>query len=301
MLGGAGQADALQRAGGLGVQVWRRVRFLTGAARKVGRGSDGGVGRLRIVSFRGMDDADRCALFAAIMDATFERCSRSESESPKMLIVIEEAHRFIKRRVTDSARSQAGAAERALDRTVREGRKYGCQVAILSQTIRDFAYDAASVRQNIGTRVFMANSDRELEYAADFLDHSRVLTKLPPGTGLFCNAAWGAVTVRLRPPYSKVWEYSEAEIAAQLRGETSQSQSLSGEAMSALAKIAAFHRTQARGPIVSELAAELGMTSKRRLMRLIDELESSGRIRTRRLPERGKPRLIELIEPNENG
>ena len=121
---------------------------------------------------------------------------------------------------------------------------------------------------------------------------------------MFCNAAWGSVTVRLRPPRSKVWEYSEDEVAAQLRGETSKSESLSLEAMSALATITAFHRTRGRGPIVSELGAELGMTSKRRLLRLIDELESSGRIRTRWLPERGKPRVIELIEPiepDENG
>lgn len=254
-----------------------------------------------VVSFRGMEDADRCQLFAQIMDAVFDASSRSESDAPRLLIVIEEAHRFTKRRVDDSAKSKAAAAERALDRTIREGRKYGCQVVILSQTIRDFAYDAASIRQNIGTRVFMANTDRELEYAADYVENPRALTKLPPGTGILCNASWGAVTARIRPPLSKVWEYSEDEIAALLCGKGAARKQPGAEAKELLDVIRSFREVQRRWPIASELAESAGITSKRRLAALLEELECCGRIRTSRLSERGRPRIVKLADADPIG
>jgi hypothetical protein len=107
------------------------------------------LGRGRhIVSFKGLDDADRCLLFSQVLDAVFEAFAGEESESIRLLLVIEEAQRFTRKKVLEEARSAGSRAENALDRTVREGRKYGCCTVIISQTIRDFAYDTASVRQN---------------------------------------------------------------------------------------------------------------------------------------------------------
>jgi hypothetical protein len=45
---------------------------------------------------------------------------------------------------------------------------------------------------------------------------------------------------------------------------------------------------------ISRLAELAAITSKRRLLELIDELERAGVIRSRKLPERGRPRVIEL-------
>ena len=45
---------------------------------------------------------------------------------------------------------------------------------------------------------------------------------------------------------------------------------------------------------MSRAADIAGITSKRRLLELIDELERAGVIRTRKLSDRGRPRVIEL-------
>ena len=45
---------------------------------------------------------------------------------------------------------------------------------------------------------------------------------------------------------------------------------------------------------MSRTAELAGIGSKRKLLELVDELERAGLIRTRRLPERGSPRVIEL-------
>ncbi|GIW76472.1 MAG: hypothetical protein KatS3mg104_1535 [Phycisphaerae bacterium] len=46
---------------------------------------------------------------------------------------------------------------------------------------------------------------------------------------------------------------------------------------------------------MSQLACLSGITSKRRLGTLVDELQQAGLIISRKLPERGSPRLIESI------
>jgi hypothetical protein len=46
---------------------------------------------------------------------------------------------------------------------------------------------------------------------------------------------------------------------------------------------------------MSQVDALGGMSSKRRLLALLDELERAGLIRTRKLLERGHPRVIEVV------
>lgn len=253
-----------------------------------------GSGR-NIISFKGMDDGQRCQRFADILDAVFDRHADSESEAPRLLLVIEEAHRFTKKRVADDAKRAGERAELALDRTVREGRKFGCCVVILSQSIRDFAYDAASIRQNTNTKIFMHNSDREIEYAADFIDNGRALIDLPPATAFIHNAAFGAVKVRVRPPLSKVWEFSPEETRRLAGDPKTITQTLSSDARSLLEVIRREHAIRAGGLNVTELAMASGITSKRRLLALVGELERAGLARSVRLRERGSPRIVEPI------
>ena len=61
--------------------------------------------------------------------------------------VVEEAQLFTKRRVGPEAKEAGSRAENALDRIIREGRKYGICVVVASQSIRDFSHDVASIRQ----------------------------------------------------------------------------------------------------------------------------------------------------------
>ena len=248
-----------------------------------------------IISFKGMDDRQRCALFADTLDAAFEAITASESETPRLLIVVEEAHRFTRKRVDESAKAEAARAEITLDRVVREGRKFGCCVVILSQTIRDFTYDAASIRQNTNTKVFMHNSDREVDYAAGFLGNGKQIIQLPPATAMIHNPAWGVSKVRVRPPFSKVWEFSPDETARLLDDPVRPAMVVTETARSLLAVIEGVHQGRGVGPKVGELGELAGISSKRRMQELLKELQDARLIRSTYLCERGKPRIVEPI------
>ena len=160
-----------------------------------------GHGRF-IISFKGMDDGARCELARDILQKVLEGCSQEESAKVRLLLYVDEAHLFTKRHVAQKARGVAQEAEMALDRMVREGRKYGCCVVISSQTIRDFTYESASIRQNTNTKMFLRNSDREIDYASDFIGDGRQILGLGIGEAFLHNAAWGLVRIRFRPPMS---------------------------------------------------------------------------------------------------
>ncbi len=254
-----------------------------------------------VVSFKGMDDGDRCTLFADILEAVFTDYSQEESASVRLLIVVEEAQRFTKKHVDDTAKGAGVRAERVLDMLVREVRKYGGCVAILSQTIRDFAYDSASIRQNTNTKVFLHNSDREVAYAADFLDDGRAIVRLQPGTAIVFNAAWGARTIRVRPPFSKVWEYSPADTRQLVAGPIGEAAPLllDEDARNLLRAVVDHVGETGQGPNLSEAAARAGISSRRALQQCVSDLERAGQVRSRKLQTRGRPRVLELIESRE--
>jgi DNA helicase HerA-like ATPase len=164
----------------------------------------------RIVSFKGMDDRARCELFARILEEAFEANATAESGRPGLLVVVEEITLFLKKGVMDEAQEAAQHAELSVDRIAREGRKYGVNLLLPGQSSKDLSYAMASTRQNITTRVFMGNSNREIEYADEFL--SRMIVSLPPGEVFVCNPEWGVVRIRVRPSLSKVHEPGEQEI-----------------------------------------------------------------------------------------
>ena len=249
-----------------------------------------------IVSFKGLDDRERCELFARILDAVFDSHAREESPTLRTILVIEEAQRFTKKRVSDAAKAAGEKAERALDRTAREGRKYGQGLFILSQTIRDFAYDSASIRQNTNTKIFLHNSDREIDYAADFIGDGREIVKLPTGTAIVYNAAWGTARVKVRPPLSKVWEFSPSDTRRIVEDAASRPVvKISEAAEELLSAVLSHHEETGQGLNLSRAGERLRITSKRKLQQVVDELERSGFVRTRKLRERGQPRVIEPL------
>lgn len=247
-----------------------------------------------IVSFKGLDDQQRCATAGKILEAVFTACSTQESESPRLLIVVDEAHLFTRKRLDESARDAAAGAERALDRIAREGRKFGIVLALITQSLKDFGYDLASIRQMATTKIFLRNSDREIEYAADIIGDGRQLVQLPTGEALVHHANWGLTRLRVRPPYSKVFELAEAEARQLVGKEKDPSKTVTSEARK-LYEAIQQHGSPPHGPLNLSQAAELaGITSKRKLLELVGELEQAGVIRTKKLPGRGSPRIIEL-------
>jgi hypothetical protein len=247
-----------------------------------------------IVSFKGMDDQHRCSLASRILDAVFEEISAQESERPRLLILVDEAQLLTRKRVNESAKTAAAESERALDRIAREARKYGGMLVLISQSIRDFSYELAALRQMTNTKVFLRNSDREIEYASDIIGDGRVLVQLPTGVGIIHNANWGTHRIRVRPPYSKVYELREAEIRQLCGNQVDRVHGVTAEAERFLGAIKE-HYSRTNWFLNSSQAADLvGITSKRRLQELIGELEQAGAIHTCQLPERGRPRVIEL-------
>lgn len=60
--------------------------------------------------------------------------------------MVEEAHQFTKQRTDIEAKQAAQRAENALDRFLREARKYGGCAMTISQSNKDFSRDSASMR-----------------------------------------------------------------------------------------------------------------------------------------------------------
>ncbi|MBN2642803.1 MAG: DUF87 domain-containing protein [Victivallales bacterium] len=248
-----------------------------------------------IVSFKGLDDRKRCKLFCEILNAVFDEYSREESTTLRLLIVVEEAQRFTKKRVAEDAASAGQQAENALDRIVREGRKYGCYVNIQSQSIKDFSRDSASIRQNTNTKIFLHNSDREIDYAADFIGDGRQITRLQPATAIVYNSLWGAVPVKIRPPLSKVWDFSPEDTQQLLTSEETPLAVLSTDAKQLLIIVRQHYNENNYGLNISNAGELLGVTSKRQIQQLVDELEHKGFVKTRKFRGRGNPRIIEPI------
>jgi hypothetical protein len=247
-----------------------------------------------IVSFKGLDDQQRCGLVGKILEAVFAACNVQESETPRLLIVVDEAHLLIRRRLDESAKEAAAGAERALDRIAREGRKFGIILAIITQAMKDFGYDLASIRQMATTKLFLRNSERDVEFASDFIGDGRLLAQLPTGEALIHNANWGLTRLRVRPPCSKVFELAEAEVRQLVGKEKDPSKTVTSEARK-LYEMIQQHGSPVHEPLNLSQAADLaGITSKRKMLELVGELEQAGAIRTKQLLERGRPRIIEL-------
>jgi len=188
--------------------------------------------------------------------------------------------------------------EDAIDLIAREGRKYGLNVFLVSQTIRDFTHSAATIRQNTTTKVFMRSSDRELDYAADYIRDPRQLTSLQPGEAIVCNPLFGSVKVRVRPPFSKVIELSARDSATLLGGAASPSSTTAAsDEAEALLRVVEDHYRETGEPIImSHAMIKIGVTSGRKKMALVNILERQGLIRTQKLKKLGAPRVLFPVE-----
>jgi len=178
---------------------------------------------------------------------------------------------------------------------VREGRKYGCCVIIISQTIKDFARDSASIRQNTNTKIFLHNSDLEIDYAANFIENGRQLVQLAPATAIIFNPDWGVIKVKIRPPYSKVWDFSAEDTAKIIQKPALARSPLAGSPQRLLELIKEHYGRTGQGINLSEAAIKFGVSSKRKIQDLVGELEHAGYIKTYRINQRGKPRIIEPV------
>ncbi|MFB3894461.1 MAG: hypothetical protein ACE15C_20865 [Phycisphaerae bacterium] len=139
----------------------------------------------------------------------------------------------------------------------------------------------------------MGNSDREIEYADEHLPDGRAIAELAPGQAYVCNPHWGVVKVHVRPPLSKVWEPTDDEVEA-LVGKVSASvvPTLSASAQ-AVVDVARDIYAQAGRPVrLADITERLGITSRRRVDQIVEEIQRASAAQFRRLPERGRPLVV---------
>ena len=249
-----------------------------------------------IVSFKGLGETERNDCVSRILERVFEKHSEQESDRLETLEVVDEAQRYTPRRQLHGETSKGAAvrAENQLDLHGRESRKHGLNLVCCSQTIRDFSHSAATIRQNMNTKCFLGNSDREVDYASGYLADGSEIVELRPGEAIIFNPLWGEVKVRVRPPFSKVREIpidvlKQALDPNRRRGEKSR---LTPEEV-ALLRVAKAHLRESGEYINVGTAAErMGITSKRRMHALVEGLARRGRIRLKTGQGRGQPKLI---------
>jgi len=248
---------------------------------------------LRIVSFKGMDDSSRCLQFAKIMDGLFAACSRCESDRPRILIVVDESVRFTRKGVGPEDHPAAQKAEQSLERIAREGRKFGMQLLLCTQRATDYTHNTTPIRQSTTTRIFLQNSDTDIERAQNWLPDAREIVGLRPGEAFVCNALWGAQRIRVRPPLSKVWELSPQDVRRLVGGPASPgSPRLSRDARAVLQAADALVSQTGTAPRLATVLERLGITSRRKAARIVKELENASAARFEQLNERGRPLVI---------
>ncbi|MBI9019377.1 MAG: DUF87 domain-containing protein [Phycisphaerae bacterium] len=249
-----------------------------------------------IISFKDLDDTERCELFSNILSDIFTKLSNSQSAQPRLLIMIEEAHRFTRQKLARDKHTDEAArkAENTLDLIMREGRKYGIMILIVSQTLGDFTHSARTIRQNTTTRILMSNSDREIEYASEFIQNPRKISSLSCGSGLLHHPGWPLLQIAFRPPKSKVWEFSSDQIRRIQNPPTQPTQYLDPGTQSLLTVVLKAHQSDEAPLNTTEAANRAGLTSKRKIQNCLTDLETAGIITTEQLPQRGRPRVITL-------
>lgn len=256
-----------------------------------------------VVSFKGLENVPRCELFSHIVESVFHAHTAEEHEGIKTFMLIEEARLFTKKRLPKKEKPAGERAENAIDLVTREGRKYGLYVGLVSQTIMDYSHSVATIRQNTTTKIFLGNSDNEIEHASECLADGRAIVGLPPAEAITFNPTWDEVRVKVRPPLSKVWEPAqrEAEGIVGTHRAPGERVALSREEHGLLDAARVYHRTTGQYINLGQAGQQLGVSSKRRMLALVGRLVQKGCIRVEETKARGRPKLIVPLDEMADG
>lgn len=144
--------------------------------------------------------------FESVFDANLD-----ESQRLRMLIVCDEVHRLLPKF------GASGRAFNEIERGVREFRKWGVGVVLVSQVTADFI---GEIKANIGTEIqFRSKNDNDLErIAVKFGSHfSQGVTRAKVGVGLMQNPDYNKgrpYFVEFRPLLHSLTRLTDAELAA---------------------------------------------------------------------------------------
>lgn len=141
------------------------------------------------VSLRGLTDSEK----QDFINDLFDKLADVDSTNKPLFVFLDEAHNF-----------NAGKAANAIQDIVRESRKFGVHLVLISQSPKDYAYNQKHVRENT-YNVFMAGE--YFEYASRFLEDEEVIRSLDTGEAIFPESReLPRMDVKIRDVLTRFWE-----------------------------------------------------------------------------------------------
>ncbi|MEM1795355.1 MAG: ATP-binding protein [Sulfolobales archaeon] len=152
-----------------------------------------GYGKIVVVDVSALVDDEKDYMLKVVAEDIL--WSLKEGAIPPTLLVVEEAHIFLNRETNTRSKG-------ALQRFVREGRKFGGMLAVVSQRPRALDIGVVSQVQNFAFLRLVQKADRSvLMELADILseEYANILPSLPPGHGVLIGewTGWYPVYTRL--------------------------------------------------------------------------------------------------------
>ena len=163
---------------------------------------------LNAVSLSGMSENQK----QKFVKEVFREANSLDLQHRTLFIVLDEAHNF----------NEDEAAE-AIQDAVREGRKFGVNIILVSQSPKDFIYNYKKVRENT---VNIFHRGEYFDYADKFIDKGEAISELNRGQAIFPSSLdWDEFTVDIRDTITRLWEKTPSkeevkEVEEQFRKQT---------------------------------------------------------------------------------
>ena len=132
------------------------------------------------------------------VDRILSRLAEIDRSAKPLFVFLEEAHNFNK-----------GKAADAIQKLVREARKFGIHVVIVSQNPTDFSHNHRHVRENT-VSVFLRGE--YTDYAEKFLGNEDEITKLDTGEAIIQGPDFSKINVDVRETLTKPTAPTEDEL-----------------------------------------------------------------------------------------
>ena len=166
-------------------------------------------GKLCVLNAESLAEKDIDDVITQVISGFFRK-TPAESRELKSLIIFEEIHRILPR-----YSGGAGRGLIALERAVREFRKWGIGIILISQVLEDFA---GEIRANIGTEMQLRTTyepdlDKiRLKYGDEIV---KSVVREETGTAMMHNSGYNIgkpFFINIRPPYHDVHRISASEL-----------------------------------------------------------------------------------------
>jgi len=162
-----------------------------------------GSGRVVVVDVSSLTDEEKDWMLKVIAENIL--WSLKERRIIPTLLVVEEAHIFLSKDI-------ATISKQALQRFIREGRKFGAMLAVVSQRPRALDTNVVSQIQNYAFLKLIQKSDRNtVMEISDILsdEYANILPTLPPGYGILLGEWVGRY-----PVYTKIDYHAGKKVGA---------------------------------------------------------------------------------------